>query len=97
MSTGEAIARIQPVVEAASDDELRNLWARRAGLGHPKFVVIVEGLLLAAMADRGLAAPQVGDDPPPEPPSRQPPASDHRPRRADRRRCARRRDPKGRR
>ena len=80
MSVSEATARIQPVVEAASDDELRNLWTRRAGLGTPRFVRVVEGLLLAAMADRGLAAPPVGDDPPPdpEPPASRPPATTDR-------------------
>ena len=68
MSTGEAIARIRPVVEAASDDDLHDLWTRRNDLGTSRFVAVVEGLLLAAMADRGMDPPPIGD-PPPDPPA----------------------------
>ena len=70
MSTN--VEQLASSIDASSDDDLRALWTRRAGLGHPKVVAIIEGLLLAAMRDRGMDAPPIGDDPPPDP---QPPAS----------------------
>ena len=44
-------------VDAASDEDLYSLWHKRDTLGAPRFVHVVEGLLLAAMADRGLDPP----------------------------------------
>ena len=56
----EAERKLAPIIRGTSDDDLHDLWDRRHDLGPPRFVTTVEGLLLAAMADRGLNPPPLG-------------------------------------